>query len=94
MHTPRDYAKSIWALGITEIVAYIFTSALIYAFVGQDVGNAVLFSAGSLLSCVAFGIAVPVIFINSSINAVHLGRLVDGRLFANSAIRFINAKTD
>lgn len=93
MHTPRDYVKSIWALGITEIVVYTLTGALIYAFVGQDVGSPALLSAGSLLSRVAFGIALPVIFISGSINTVVFGRLVHGRIFANSAIRFINTKT-
>ncbi|KAJ5089971.1 hypothetical protein N7532_008655 [Penicillium argentinense] len=93
MHTPRDYVKSIWALGIIEIVIYTLTGALIYAFVGSDVDSPALLSAGSLLSRVAFGIALPVIFISGSINTVVFGRLVHGRIFANSPIRFINTKT-
>ncbi|KAJ5221270.1 uncharacterized protein N7469_010157 [Penicillium citrinum] len=93
MHTPRDYVKSIWALGIIEIVIYTLTGALIYAFVGQDVGSPALLSAGSLLSRIAFGVALPVIFISGSINTVVFGRLVHGRMFANSPIRFINTKT-
>lgn len=92
MHTPRDYVKSIWALGIIEIVIYTLTGALIYAFVGQDVQSPALLSAGSLLKRVAFGIALPVIFISGSINTVVFGRLVHGRIFANSQIRFINTK--
>ncbi|KAJ5760837.1 hypothetical protein N7520_007993 [Penicillium odoratum] len=90
MHTPRDYVKSIWALGIIEIVIYTLTGALIYAFVGQDVQSPALLSAGSLLKRVAFGIALPVIFISGSINTVVFGRLVHGRIFANSQLRFIN----
>lgn len=92
MHTPRDYVKSIWALGITEIVIYTLAGALIYAFVGQDVGSPALLSAGSLMKRVAFGIALPVIFISGSINTVVFGRLVHGRIFADSHIRFINTK--
>jgi hypothetical protein len=41
---------------------------------------------------VAFGVALPVIFISGSINTVVFGRLVHGRIFANSPIRFINTK--
>ncbi|KAJ6011253.1 hypothetical protein N7451_002665 [Penicillium sp. IBT 35674x] len=92
MHTPRDYVKSIWTLGIIEIVIYTLTGSLIYAFVGQDVQSPALLSAGTLLKRVAFGIALPVIFISGSINTVVFGRLVHGRIFANSQIRFINTK--
>lgn len=90
MHTPKDFVKSIWALGLTEIVVYTLTGALIYAFVGQDVGSPALTSAGHLLSRVAYGIALPVIFISGSINTVVFGRLIHGRIFAKSPIRFIN----
>ena len=92
MHTPTDFPKSVWALGLTEIFIYTVTGALVYAFVGQDVASPALLSAGSLLSRIAFGIALPVIFISGSINTVVLGRLVHGRMFKNSTIRFINTK--
>lgn len=90
MHTPKDFVKSIWTLGLTEMVVYTLTGALIYAFVGQDVGSPALTSAGHLLSRIAYGIALPVIFISGSINTVVFGRLVHGRIFAKSPIRFIN----
>ncbi|KAJ5779890.1 hypothetical protein N7457_007610 [Penicillium paradoxum] len=92
MHTPKDFIKSIWTLGITEIVIYTVTGATIYAFVGQDVSSPALTSAGDLLSRIAFGVALPVIFISGSINTVVFGRVVHGRIFANSPIRFINTK--
>ncbi|PWY66782.1 hypothetical protein BO70DRAFT_374700 [Aspergillus heteromorphus CBS 117.55] len=92
MHTPADYVKSIWSLGLIEIVIYTLTGAIIYAFVGQDVQSPALLSAGGTVSRVAFGIALPVIFISGSINTVVLGRMVHGRIFKNSPIRFINTK--
>lgn len=92
MHTPKDFVKSIWALGLTEIVVYTLTGALVYAFVGMEVASPALTSAGHLLSRIAYGIALPVIFISGSINTVVFGRLVHGRVFANSPIRFINTK--
>ena len=91
MHTPKDYVKSIWALGIVEIVIYTLTGALVYAFVGSGVESPALLSAGSLISRIAFGVALPVIFISGSINTVVLGRLVHGRIYKNSPIRFINS---
>lgn len=90
MHTPTDYVKSIWALGITEIMIYTLTGSLVYAFVGQDVQSPALLSAGGLLSKIAFGIALPVIYISGSINTVVLGRMIHGRVFKDSYIRFIN----
>ncbi|PYI18137.1 hypothetical protein BO86DRAFT_389555 [Aspergillus japonicus CBS 114.51] len=92
MHTPKDYIKSIWSLGIIEIVIYTLTGAIIYAFVGQDVASPALTSAGHTLSRVAYGVALPVIFISGSINTVVLGRMIHGRIFKNSPIRFINTK--
>lgn len=92
MHTPQDYVKSIWALGLIEIAIYTLTGALIYAFVGQDVQSPALLSAGSLMSKVAFGIALPVIFISGSINTTCVARYIHGRVYENSPIRFINTK--
>ncbi|KJZ73925.1 N amino acid transport system protein [Hirsutella minnesotensis 3608] len=90
MHTPRHYIKSIWALGIFEIVIYTLTGALIYAFVGSEVQSPALLSAGDTISKVAFGVGLPVIFISGSINTTVVGRYIHGRIYANSVVRFIN----
>jgi hypothetical protein len=92
MHTPADYVKSIWALGLIEIVIYTLTGALIYAFVGQDVSSPALLSAGNLMAKVAFGIALPVIFISGAINGTVVARYIHGRMYKNSVVRFINTK--
>lgn len=92
MHTPQDYVKSIWALGIIEIFIYTVTGALIYVFVGQEVQSPALLSAGPVLSKVAFGIALPVIFISGSINTTVMCRYIHGRVYENSVVRFINTK--
>ncbi|KAK2011647.1 transmembrane amino acid transporter [Colletotrichum eremochloae] len=92
MHTPKDYVKSIWALGLIEIFIYTVTGALIYAFVGQEVKSPALLSAGHTISKVAFGVALPVIFISGSINTTVVGRYLHGRYFKDSIIRFINTK--
>lgn len=90
LHTPTDYVKSIWSLGLIEMVIYTLTGALIYAFVGKDVSSPALLSAGPLVSRVAFGIALPVIFISGSINSTVVGRYIMGRAFPQ--MKYINNK--
>lgn len=90
MHTPTDYVKSIWALGLAEIFIYTITGALIYAFVGPNVSSPAILSAPETVSRIAFGIALPVIFISGSINGTVCGRYIMGRAFSNSHIRYIN----
>jgi len=90
MHTPKDYNKSIWALGLIEIFIYTLTGSLVYAFVGKDVGSPALLSAGHTVSRVAFGIALPVIFISGSINTTVVCRYIIARRFKNSPIKYTN----
>ncbi|KAI0384638.1 transmembrane amino acid transporter protein-domain-containing protein [Hypomontagnella monticulosa] len=90
MHTPKHFVKSIWALGLIEIVIYTLTGALIYVFVGHDVKSPSLLSAGTLVSKIAFGIALPVIFISGSINGTVVARYIHGRIYRDSITRFIN----
>lgn len=90
MHTPTDFPKSIWVLGLTEIVIYTVTGAVGYAFVGQSVGSPALLSAGKLISKIAFGIALPVIFISGSINTVTVCRFLMDRIFKKSVIKYVN----
>ncbi|ROW01114.1 hypothetical protein VSDG_02750 [Cytospora chrysosperma] len=92
MHTPRDFVKSVWWLGIIEIIIYTVTGALIYVFVGQSVQSPALLSAGDLLSKIAFGLALPVIFISGSINGTTVGRYIHGRIYKDSVLRFINTR--
>ena len=86
MHTPKDYVKSIWTLGIIEIFIYTVTGAVIYAFVGQDVQSPALLSAGPTISRIAFGVALPVIFISGSINTTVVSRYIIKRVFKDSPI--------
>ncbi|KAH6681964.1 amino acid transporter-like protein [Halenospora varia] len=92
MHTPADFVKSIWALGIIEVVIYTVTGGLIYAFVGQDVQSPALLSAGHLMAKIAFGVALPVIFISGSINGTVVARYIHGRVYKGTVTRFINTK--
>jgi hypothetical protein len=90
MHTPAHYDKAILTLGVFEIALYTLTGALVYSFVGPDVRSPALLSAGPLVSKVAFGIAIPVIFISGSINTTVVARYIHGRIFKDSIIRYVN----
>ncbi|CAF9936268.1 MAG: hypothetical protein HETSPECPRED_010283 [Heterodermia speciosa] len=92
MHTPKDYVKSIWALGLIEIAIYTLTGAIIYAFVGSDVKSPAILSSPHTVARVAFGIALPVIFISGSINTTVVGKYIMGRAFPKSELRYVNTK--
>lgn len=90
MHSPQDFRKSISVLGAVQISVYTVTGALIYAFVGQTVQSPALLSTGPLVSKVAFGMALPVIFISGSINTTVICRFMHGRIFQHSITRYVN----
>ncbi|KAF5021273.1 hypothetical protein F66182_6671 [Fusarium sp. NRRL 66182] len=90
MHTPTDYMKAIWTLGGLEIVIYTLTGALIYSFVGVDVKSPALLSAGNTVAKVAFGVALPVIFISGSICTTVAVRYIHGRVHHKSIAKYIN----
>ncbi|PYI33322.1 hypothetical protein BP00DRAFT_126493 [Aspergillus indologenus CBS 114.80] len=90
MHTPQDYMKAIWTLGGMEIVIYTLVGALIYAFVGVDVQSPALLSMSSLMAKIAFGVALPVIYISGALNNTVTARYVHLRMYENSVVRFIN----
>ncbi|KAK3670138.1 hypothetical protein LTR78_009985 [Recurvomyces mirabilis] len=92
LHTPKDYVKSIWALGLIEIFIYTLVGAIVYAFVGSAVQSPALLSAGTLISRVAFGVALPVIFISGAINSTVVARFIMDRAFANNArVRYVHS---
>lgn len=92
MHTPKDFKKAIWALGLIEIVVYTLTGAIIYSNVGQDVQSPALLSGGLTMSRIVFGIALPVIFISGSIGTTVLCRYIHGHIYKNSVAQYINTK--
>lgn len=90
MHRPRDYVKSIWVLGLTEIVIYTLSGALIYSFVGMDVKSPALLSGGPTISKIVFGLALPVIFVSGSINTTVAAKFIHGNVWRESVNRYVN----
>ena len=92
IHTPRDSVKSIWLLGLIEIFIYTLTGAIIYSFVGRDVSSPAILSGSKVVSRVAFGVALPVIFISGAINTTVVGKYIMGRVFPRSELRYVNTR--
>ncbi|KAJ5174375.1 uncharacterized protein N7482_000252 [Penicillium canariense] len=92
MHTPKDYVKSVYLIGFIEIILYTLIGSLVYCFVGQEVQSPALLSAGPLVSRIAFGVALPVIFISGSINTSVIARYLHGHVYRNSVVRYVNTK--
>lgn len=90
MHTPQDFKKSICTLGAVQMVIYVLTGSLIFAFVGPDVKSPALLSTQPLISRIAFGVALPVTFISGSINATVASRYIHGRIYKDSIVRYVN----
>lgn len=80
MHRPEDVSKSIWVVGMVQMLIYTLTGALVYRFVGDSVESPAILSNPGVLQQVAFGIAIPVIFISGSINGCVVARYVHGRM--------------
>lgn len=90
MHTPKDFIKSSRTLVMIQIIIYTLTGSLIYVFCGQDVESPAILSTSPLLAKIAFGVAIPVIFISGSINITTVGRYIHGDIYKNSITRYIN----
>lgn len=92
MHTPEEYVKSIWALGLIEMFIYTLTGAIIYSFVGSDVSSPAILSGSKVVARVAFGLALPVIFISGAINTTVVGKYIMGRVYPHSELRYVNTR--
>lgn len=90
MAVPSDFPKSISVLGAVMICIYTLTGALGYAFIGPDVKGPALLSAGPTISRVAFGVALPVIFISGAILVTAIGRFIMDHAYKNSIVRYVN----
>lgn len=87
---PKEFTKSIGLLVGTEIFIYVITGSTIYAFSGQRVESPALLGLSDTVSKVAFGIALPVIFISGSINTTTAGRFLYDRMYKGTPHEFMS----
>lgn len=90
MARPEDFPKSVVGLGCVMITIYTCVGALGYAFIGPGVKGPALLSAGHTVSRVAFGLALPVIFISGAILVTTDGRFIMDKLFRDNIVRYVN----
>lgn len=57
----QDYPKSVALLQVSEIVLYIITAIVLYAFVGPGIASPALNSAGKSFRKIAYGVAIPTV---------------------------------
>lgn len=61
MKDPRDFAKTLYALQITDTTMYIVVAVVVYRYTGTAVASPALGSTGPVLRRVAYGIALPTV---------------------------------
>ena len=92
MHTPEDYMKSVWTLGLIEIVLYTVVGATLYVFVGSGVRELALLTGSPLISRIALGVALPVIFISGSINITVVAKYLVERCDSKNKAKLMESK--
>ncbi|RHZ57779.1 neutral amino acid permease [Aspergillus thermomutatus] len=81
---PRDYPKALMLLQSVDICLYILAAIVIYVYGGANVSSPALGSASSVVSKVAYGIALPTIIIAGVINGHIAFKYVYIRIFAGT----------
>ena len=66
--TPSQYTRSLFLLQGCDTGMYIITAIVIYRYAGADVASPALGSASTIVSKVAYGIAIPTIVVAGVIN--------------------------
>lgn len=87
---PKEFKKSIGLLIFLEIFIYVLTGSLIYVFAGQNVESPALLGLTPTMAKVAFGVALPVIFISGSINSTTAGRFIYDRMYKGTRHEFMS----
>ncbi|KAJ5156135.1 hypothetical protein N7492_008938 [Penicillium capsulatum] len=81
---PSDFPKSLALLQIIDISIYVIAAVVIYRFAGPGVASPALGSAGTLISKIAYGVALPTIAIAGVIVGHVAAKLIYLRVFANT----------
>lgn len=73
----RDFPKALALLQSIDMTLYIVAAVVIYRYTGADVASPALGSAGPMISKVAYGIALPTVRPNHSLNYAQMLTLSD-----------------
>lgn len=72
MRKPRDYYKSLYICQAIVTATYLTIGIVVYYYCGQYLANPALGSAGVMVKKVAYGIALPGLFVSVTIYT-HVG---------------------
>ncbi|KAJ5719860.1 Amino acid transporter transmembrane [Penicillium malachiteum] len=81
LRNPRDFTKSLCLLQGLDMTLYLVAAVVIYRYAGADVTSPALGSTSSVVSKVAYGIALPTIVIAGVINGHVAIKYVYVRIF-------------
>lgn len=62
LKNPRDFPKALALLQTIDMTLYIIAAVVIYRYAGPDVSSPALGSASPLVSRIAYGIALPTVW--------------------------------
>lgn len=74
MRDPRHYTKALTICQSVVTVTYIVIGVVVYYYCGSYVSSPALGSAGHLIKQIAYGIALPALFVTSTIST-HVGHI-------------------
>lgn len=69
---PREYPKSLFLLQGTDTILYIVSAVVIYCYAGPGVTSPALGSASPIIGKIAYGIALPTVYIALTIRMMQL----------------------
>jgi amino acid transporter len=72
MRQPRDYNKALYTCQTVVTATYLTIGIVVYYYCGQYLANPALGSAGVLIKKIAYGIALPGLFVSVTIYT-HVG---------------------
>lgn len=81
MRDPREYYKALFVLQGIDISLYVVVAVVIYRYAGNMVASPALGSTSPLIQKIAYGIAIPTIFVAGIINGHLASKYILIRIF-------------
>lgn len=68
MRDPRQYPKALWLCQAVVTATYVTIGVVVYYYCGSYVASPALGSAGRTIQMVAYGIALPGLFVSATLS--------------------------
>lgn len=90
---PEDFPKALALLQVSDITMYVIAAVVIYYYAGNEVSSPAFNSASTVVSKIAFGIALPTIIIAGVVNGHVAVKYLYVRLFRHDSTNIMHQKT-